>query len=109
MPDAPSLVLSQGSSKDPVTHPDDKSPLLVSRIPGLPSQAEIQKLLNAPPLSYEEARGSWTEEDRRKPVRVFCEVCGYWGRVRCMRCGGKVCALECLGTHQEECFTRYGA
>jgi zinc finger HIT domain-containing protein 1 len=109
MPDAPSLILSQGSSNPPVPHPEDNSPLLVSRIPGMPSHAEIEKLLSAPSLSYEEARGSWTEEDRRKPVRVFCEVCGYWGRVRCMRCGGKVCALECLSTHQEECFTKYGA
>ncbi|TVY43532.1 hypothetical protein LOCC1_G003246 [Lachnellula occidentalis] len=109
MPDALSLTLSQGSSNPPVPHPDDNSPLLVSRIPRMPSQAELEKLLSAPPLSYEDARGSWTAEDRRKPVRVFCEVCGYWGRVRCMRCGGKVCALECLNTHQEECFTRYGA
>ncbi|TVY78162.1 hypothetical protein LSUE1_G004498 [Lachnellula suecica] len=111
MPDAPpsSLVLSDGASKAPAPHKEDKNPLLVSRIPGMPSQAEIEKLLSAPALSYEEARGSWAEEDQRKPVRVFCEVCGYWGRVRCMRCGGKVCALECLSTHQEECFARYGA
>ncbi|TVY54540.1 hypothetical protein LCER1_G002255 [Lachnellula cervina] len=109
MPDAPSVTLSQGSSNPPVPHSEDGSPLLESWIPRLPSQAELEKLLSAPPLSYEEARGSWTLEDRRKPVRVFCEVCGYWGRVRCMRCGGRVCALECLNTHQEECFTRYGA
>jgi zinc finger HIT domain-containing protein 1 len=75
----------------------------------MPSQAEIERLLAAPPLSYNDARGSWTAEDRRKPVRQFCEVCGYWGRVKCTRCGGRVCALECLGVHQEECFTRYGA
>ncbi|TVY27900.1 hypothetical protein LHYA1_G003022 [Lachnellula hyalina] len=72
MPDAPSVVLSQGSSKPPVPHSEDDSPLLVSRMPRLPSQAELEKLLSAPPLSYEEARGSWTAEDRRKPVRVFC-------------------------------------
>lgn len=75
----------------------------------MPTQAELEKLLTMPPLSYNEAGGKWTKEDRRRPVRVFCEVCGYWGRVRCTRCGGKVCALECLGVHGEECFTRYGA
>ncbi|TGO81947.1 hypothetical protein BPOR_0963g00010 [Botrytis porri] len=93
----------------PKPHPRDSDPLLVSRVPNLPSVEEMQRLLEMPPLSYTEARGGWTEEDRRKPGRVFCEVCGYWGRVKCMRCGGRVCALECLGTHKEECFNRYGA
>ncbi|KAH7417009.1 hypothetical protein BKA64DRAFT_285189 [Cadophora sp. MPI-SDFR-AT-0126] len=107
MPDAP--VLSQGNSTLPIPHPGDKDALLVSRIPGMPSAAEIEKLLSAPPLTYNEARGPWVEEDMRKPVKQFCEICGYWGRVKCMRCGGKVCALECLTTHQQECFQRYGA
>ena len=107
MPDAP--LLSDGNSKIPAPHPGDKDVLLISRIPGMPSQAEIEKLLAAPALSYNEARGVWVDEDSRKPVRQFCEVCGYWGRVRCTRCGGKVCALECLNVHQEDCFTRYGA
>ena len=107
MPDAP--ILSLGSGPGPAPHPGDNDPLLVSRIPEMPSQAEIERLLAAPPLSYSEARGSWTADDRRKPVRQFCEVCGYWGRVRCMRCGGRVCALDCLRVHQEDCFTRYGA
>lgn len=100
--------LSLGSSTMPPAHPRDDDPLLVSRIPQLPSQAEIDALLAVPPLTYHDARGSLTEEDRRKPTRQFCEVCGYWGRVKCTRCGGRVCALECLNVHQEECFTRYG-
>jgi len=107
MIDVPSLSL--GTATVPPAHPRDNDPLLVSRVPQLPSQAELDALLAAPALSYNEARGSWVDEDRRKPVRVFCEVCGYWGRVKCGRCGGKLCALECLQVHQEECFTRYGA
>ena len=75
----------------------------------MPSQEEIERLLAMPPLSYTEARGSWMDDDRRRPVRKFCEVCGYWGRVRCTKCGGYVCALECLDVHKEECFNRYGA
>jgi zinc finger HIT domain-containing protein 1 len=75
----------------------------------MPSQDEIEKLLTAPPLTYNEARGPWVYEDRMKPMRQFCEVCGYWGRVKCKVCGGRVCALECLQVHQEECFSRYGA
>lgn len=94
----------------PPSHPLDNDPLLVSRVPPLPTDAELKELLRAPPLSYAEARGRWTEDDRRwrYPARVFCEVCGYWGRVRCLKCGVRVCALECLETHREECITRYG-
>ncbi|KAI1399084.1 hypothetical protein F4819DRAFT_432165 [Hypoxylon fuscum] len=92
----------------PPSHPLDGNPLLASRVPPLPTDAELQALLKAPPLSYVEARGRWTDDDRRYPARVFCEVCGYWGRVRCMKCGVRVCALDCLETHREECVTRYG-
>ncbi|KAI1142987.1 hypothetical protein F5Y05DRAFT_138659 [Hypoxylon sp. FL0543] len=92
----------------PPSHPLDGDPLLASRVPPLPTDAELRALLRAPPLSYAEARGRWIEDDRRYPPRVFCEVCGYWGRVRCMKCGVRVCALECLETHREECLTRYG-
>lgn len=91
----------------PPAHPGDSDKLLISRIPKMPTQEEINKLVSAPPLSYEDAKG--TVEGEGRPVRVFCEVCGYWGRVRCVRCGGRVCALECLDVHKEECFTRYGA
>ncbi|KAM3065989.1 hypothetical protein ACMFMF_010611 [Clarireedia jacksonii] len=106
---APVAELSQGSAPPPKAHPGDTDPLLVSRVPTMPTQEELERLLAQPPLSYHEARGGWTPEDRRKPMRVFCEVCGYWGRIKCTRCGGRVCALECLNTHKEECFTRYGA
>ncbi|TGO08532.1 hypothetical protein BTUL_0204g00110 [Botrytis tulipae] len=58
----------------PKPHPRDTDPLLVSRVPNLPSVQEMQRLLEVPPLSYMEARGGWTHEDRRKPGRVFCEV-----------------------------------
>lgn len=92
----------------PATHPLDNDPLIMSRVPPLPTDEELKALLRAPPLTYAEARGRWTEDDQRYPPRAFCEVCGYWGRVRCMKCGARVCALECLETHREECVTRYG-
>ncbi|KAH8815007.1 hypothetical protein F5884DRAFT_160081 [Xylogone sp. PMI_703] len=109
MADAEDSIFSPGTSVPPPPHPGDSNPLLVSRIPSMPTQEEIEKLLAAPPLSYNEARGPLVEEDRRKPVQPFCEVCGYWGRIRCIRCGSRVCALDCLQVHQEDCFTRYGA
>jgi zinc finger HIT domain-containing protein 1 len=80
----------------------------VSYVPPFPSDDELRALMTAPPLSYLEARAAWGEDERRYPVRVFCAVCGYWGRVKCMKCGTRVCALECLETHREECVTRYG-
>lgn len=102
-------ILSTDGIVPPASHPADNDPLLKSKIPPLPTQEELESLLAAPPLSYNEARGDWTDDDRRKPMRKFCEVCGYWGRVKCTRCGGRVCALDCLTLHQEDCFTRYGA
>ncbi|KAI8948900.1 hypothetical protein F4801DRAFT_433204 [Xylaria longipes] len=101
----------------PPTRPGDDDALLASRVPPLPSDDELRALLAAPPLSYLEARGTWPPNTntntggngrQRYPTRAFCVVCGYWGRVRCMKCGTRVCALECLETHQEDCITRYG-
>lgn len=86
----------------------DAELLLQSRVPEMPSDAELRALLAGTPLSYSQAKGSWSEEDMRYPVRVFCSICGYWGKVRCVKCGTRVCALECMESHREECITRYG-
>ncbi|KAJ4397156.1 hypothetical protein N0V93_001380 [Gnomoniopsis smithogilvyi] len=90
------------------SHPEDSNPLLESWLPPLPTDEELRELIKAPPLNYIQARGTWGEDEGRYPVRSFCEVCGYWGRVRCMKCGTRVCALDCLDVHREECITRYG-
>jgi zinc finger HIT domain-containing protein 1 len=103
-----SLILPAYAKSPPEAHPGDADPLLVSYIPPFPSDDELKDLMTAPPLSYLEARATWGEEERRYPVRSFCSVCGYWGRVKCMKCGTRVCALECLEAHREECITRYG-
>lgn len=98
-------VLPPSFHPPPKPHSGDDNPLLASRVPTMPSDEELRKLLAHPPLNYGEVTGDW---DEKYPVRMFCEVCGYWGRVRCMKCGTRVCALECLETHREECVTRYG-
>ncbi|KAJ6445652.1 HIT zinc finger family protein [Purpureocillium lavendulum] len=98
-------VLPPPYREPPAAHPGDDDPLLVSRVPDVPSDEELRALLAHPPLTYLEALG---QRDGTYPTRVFCEVCGYWGRVRCMKCGTRVCALDCLETHREECVTRYG-
>ncbi|KAG5978815.1 hypothetical protein E4U55_005895 [Claviceps digitariae] len=89
----------------PASLPGDHDVLLMSRVPQVPTDEELRRLLSHPPLPYLDALG---HVDETYPRRVFCEVCGYWGRVRCLKCGTRVCALDCLETHREECVTRYG-
>ncbi|WQF78069.1 Putative Zinc finger, HIT-type [Colletotrichum destructivum] len=102
-------VLAPYKGHVPAPHPGDDDPLLASRVPDMPTDEELRWLLSRPMLSFWDARAEPGDEDAaRYPVRTFCEVCGYWGRVRCMKCGTRVCALDCLETHREECFTRYG-
>ncbi|PSR92248.1 hypothetical protein BD289DRAFT_429056 [Coniella lustricola] len=115
-PDAVAPALLASGSKiltpfvrfTPPPHPGDSNPLLESWLPPLPTDDELRELVRAPPLNYNQARGRWTEDDTRYPTRHFCEVCGYWGRIKCMKCGTRVCALDCLDLHREECVTRYG-
>lgn len=99
-------MLAEPFRAEPIAHAGDSDQLLMSRVPPLPSDEEMKALLAVPALTYGEAKGSL--EENRYPRRVFCEVCGYWGRVRCMKCGTRICALECLDVHRQECVTRYG-
>ncbi|KAK1636943.1 hypothetical protein BDP81DRAFT_319893 [Colletotrichum phormii] len=101
-------VLTPYEKPGPAPHPGDDDPLLVSRVPAMPTDEELKWLLSRPMSSFWDARAEWGDDDTRYPERTFCEVCGYWGRVKCMKCGTRVCALDCLETHREECFTRYG-
>lgn len=77
----------------------------------MPSREEVEALLGERARGYGEARAGLEGPPGggRVKGRRFCEVCGYWGRVRCVACGTRCCALECLGVHKEECFGGYGA
>lgn len=87
--------------------PEDTNPLLRSYIPSAPSEAIINALVAAPPLSYNMARARPSPSGR--PQRHFCEICGYWGLVKCIKCGARVCGLECKGTHDEGRCLRFYA
>ena len=55
------------------------------------------------PLAYAAARA----DASRLPARTFCEICGFWGRYVCLRCGARVCDIECKGTHEETRCQRF--
>ncbi|KKY38284.1 putative hit finger domain protein [Diaporthe ampelina] len=106
--EAGSEILTPSTRFQPPPCAGDADPLLESWLPAPPADEELRELLRAPPLNYNQARAAWAEDDRRYPARQFCDVCGYWGRVRCVKCGARVCALDCLDVHRDECVTRYG-
>ncbi|TDZ74424.1 SWR1 complex subunit vps71 [Colletotrichum trifolii] len=95
-------ILAPYDQPSPPHHPGDTDPLLVSKVPHMPSDDELRWLLAQPMLNFWDARAEYEDEDTQYPARRFCEVCGYWGRVKCMKCGTRVCALDCLETHREE-------
>ena len=70
------------------------------------SPLQVEVLLSVPPLSYGAARAA-PPDDNAPPPRYFCELCGYWGRVRCLKCGSRVCGLDCKTMHDAECSRRF--
>ena len=99
-------LIPTGSHPSPATSapvaakdPGAEDPLLKSYIPSAPSEAVMAALLSAPPLSYNAARSA---PPTGKPKRHFCEICGYWGLIKCIRCGARYCSLVCKGPHDED-------
>lgn len=80
-------------------HRHEDHPLVQPHGPPLPTEAEIEALLAAPPLSYNAARAA--PSTSTVPPRQFCEICGYWGRARCMKCGARICGVDCKNQHEE--------
>ena len=79
--------------------------LLQSSVPSPPSAALLDALVSAPPLSYNAARAAPSTSG--KPQRHFCEFCGYWGQIKCIKCGARVCGLVCKKAHDEERCQKY--
>ena len=85
----------------------DNDPLLRSYIPSAPSERIMQALLSEPPLSYTASRA--TLDAGEKPPRRFCSICGYWGRVKCVKCNARTCGLDCYRIHEETRCDRFYA
>jgi len=64
------------------------------------SEDEIEALLAAPALPYNAVKSAPPPASAPRQ-RVFCEICGYWGRAKCMKCGARVCGVECRNAHDE--------
>lgn len=92
---ARSGVTKRSGARDPL----DDEPLLKSQVPSAPSEELMEALLSGPPLSYNAARAA--PPPAWKPQRHFCEICGYWGTIKCMKCGARVCGLDCKGAHDD--------
>ena len=60
--------------------------------------ASLTALLLAPPLTYAAARAA-PPPAGAPPPRRFCEVCGFFGRARCARCGAMTCSVACGEAH----------
>lgn len=106
-PDAVAPLIHH-AQQDPSTVPfSDEHPLLRIEIPCPPSPRTIQKLVSSPLLPYAEAQVGLPA--LVAAPRQFCEICGYWGRVKCIKCGARVCGLECKRTHDESRCNRFYA
>jgi len=79
--------------------------LLQSSVPAVPSDSLLEALVTAQPLSYNAARAAPSTSG--KPQRHFCEFCGYWGQIKCIKCGARVCGLVCKKAHDEERCQKY--
>lgn len=77
---------------------NEDEPLLKIHLPSAPSDAVLEALVSGPPLSYNGARAA---PSTGRPQRHFCEICGYWGTIKCMKCGVRVCGLECKNAHAD--------
>lgn len=61
--------------------------------------AELEALLSAPPLPYAASHVA-PPPAGGPPQRHFCDNCGYWGKIKCLKCGARVCGLECKDAHE---------
>ena len=93
---------AQPPSYDPAL---DKDPLLRTRdVPKKPSDRVMEALVAELPLSYNAARATVAHDTEVRPVRHFCAICGYWGKIKCRKCGERVCGLmDCWKGHESVC------
>lgn len=90
----PSLALHAGLSSD-----DDALLSIQDDMPPPLDPSELDALLAAPPLPYAASHAA-PPPVGAPPPRRFCDNCGYWGSIRCGKCGARVCGLDCKDVHE---------
>ncbi|KAH7394152.1 hypothetical protein DE146DRAFT_121088 [Phaeosphaeria sp. MPI-PUGE-AT-0046c] len=78
---------------------DDALLSIDSSMPAPLNPDELEALLAAPPLSYASSHAAPSPAGGA-PQRHFCDNCGYWGTMKCRKCGARVCGLECKDAHE---------
>ncbi|KAH9862264.1 hypothetical protein IAQ61_010467 [Plenodomus lingam] len=78
---------------------DDALLSVDERMPPPLDPNELETLLSSPPLSYAASHAA-PPPAGAPPLRQFCDNCGYWGSIRCRKCGARVCGLECKDAHE---------
>jgi zinc finger HIT domain-containing protein 1 len=98
-PTTPGLAASLINANEGSNPSDDPLDSLLRPLPSIPNRAELDSLLNQPPLRY---GASFVEPPAPggPPQRYFCDNCGYWGKIRCLKCGARICGLECKDAHE---------
>lgn len=94
--EASAAKVPEETSYSAIQASNEDDPLLMTYVPAAPSDAIMEALLSDPALSYNAARAA---PSLGKPQRHFCEICGYWGTIKCLKCGATVCGLDCRNSH----------
>ena len=97
--------LGSKPSREPLAGEEEH--LLKTYGPLQPPAELIEEILSVSPLSYTAACSKPSSIGQSQ--RRFCEICGYWGRVRCLKCEALVCGLDCKGVHDEQRCLRFYA
>jgi len=92
-------AVAQTPSRLDNANADDALLSIDRTMPPLLNPAELEALLAAPPLSYAASHAA-PPPTGGPPQRQFCDNCGYWGQIKCRKCGARVCGLECKDAHE---------
>lgn len=99
IPPTPTEATPSPSSHTPDFGDDDALLSIDRAMPSPFNPTELEALLAAPPLSYAASHAA-PPTAGEPPQRQFCDNCGYWGTMKCRKCGARVCGLECKDAHE---------
>ncbi|EUC46380.1 hypothetical protein COCMIDRAFT_93014 [Bipolaris oryzae ATCC 44560] len=99
VPATPAIAQTPSRLDDTNADADDALLSIDRAMPAPLNPEEMEALLAAPPLSYAASHVAALPAGA-PPQRQFCDNCGYWGQIKCRKCGARVCGLECKDAHE---------